>query len=136
MIKRDSQNDDDLALVLRLHLHFEAAITDKLQGIFINPKAFDWNKPEAPNFMTRLRLVSAMALITRESFTFGRELAHLRNQFSHNIGKTLTLEDVKTLNKGRHPMWRKLLATDSAEFDSMITVKELFSSPCSRNFCC
>jgi hypothetical protein len=91
-----ARTDDDLALFIRLHLHFESAITSALDKV-LNPGVFDWESPSAPEFLVRAKMALALGLLDRHGYNFAKKTATIRNEFAHRLERELAEQDFRIL---------------------------------------
>jgi hypothetical protein len=90
--------DDDLALFLRLQLHLENALTRRIKHELPNASAFDWDDyQKAPEFLIRVKLAYALAIIDKRAYGFCKLVAQIRNEFAHRLNRVLMIADYDRL---------------------------------------
>lgn len=108
--------DDDLAVVLRMHLELESALVSRLDEAFLNKDAINWDKPNAPQFLIRAKFAFALGIIDKSGYNFAKQLALLRNEFGHRINRQLVERDIDELVAQRPPERRAIDMASLAKF--------------------
>ncbi|MGC2632658.1 MAG: hypothetical protein WA215_00455 [Candidatus Cybelea sp.] len=91
-----ASTDDDLALYIRAHMHYEGAITRRLQGV-LTSGAFDWDSGFSPDFLTRAKMAFGLNILDPHGYEFAKKSARIRNQFAHQLDRRLTESDFSVL---------------------------------------
>jgi hypothetical protein len=97
LMHEHASTDDDLALYIRGHLHYEGAITRKLQEL-LRPEAFDWDADFSPDFLIRAKMAFGLNILDRHGYGFAKKSARIRNQFAHQLDRNLTESDFSVLH--------------------------------------
>ena len=91
---RHLEKDDELHVLLRGHVYVEAALIQLIESKLANPQAL---KVAGLNFPLKVRLATALGLLSGDVAMLCKRLNDLRNRVAHQLDKELTHEDLDVL---------------------------------------